>query len=198
RLRLPLWLCLIGACLAACQSASRSGTLRFRITLAGEVAGESVVGRLLVFMSDSPQASQSLSVGFIPGDTQNTTWMAAMEVAHFAPGQTIEFNPDLNAYPHPFSQARPGAYQIMALLDTDRSYAYSGQNEGDLCSRVIKLRNLTPANGGEVALTLDRRTVRAVKVAETQSIKLVEFQSPLLTAFWKRPVVMRAGVVLPP
>src|SRR5262245_54457683 len=118
RLWITLWLFLIGACLAACHSASRSGPLRFRITLAREVAREAAAGRLLVFMSDSPQSSQSLSVDFIPGDT----WMAAMEVAHFAPGQTIELNPDLKAYPHPFSQARPGDYQIMSLLDTDHSY----------------------------------------------------------------------------
>jgi S-formylglutathione hydrolase FrmB len=145
-------------------------------------------------MSDSLQESQSLSVGFIP----DNIWMAATEVTNFAPGQTIEFNPDLKAYPHPFSQARPGAYQIMALLDTDHSYGYSGQNEGDLCSPVIKLRNLTPARGGPVALVLNRRTEAAFKVADTESIKLFEFQSQLLTTFWKRPVVMRAGVVLPP
>src|SRR5262249_44114476 len=122
------------------------------------------------------------------------TWLAAMEVKDFAPGQTVEFNPDLNAYPHPFSHAKPGAYQIMALLDTDHSYAYSGQNEGDLCSPVIKLRNLTPSKGSPVALVLNRRLERTVKIADTEGIKLIEFQSKLLTAFWKRPIVMHAGV----
>ena len=188
------WLGLLGACLAACQSATRGGPLRFQITLANEVASEATAGRLLVFMSASAEERQFLSVGFIPGDT----WVAALEVTHFAPGQTLEFNPDLKAYPQPFSQARPGNYQVMALLDTDHSYTYSGQNEGDLYSPVLKLRNLTPSNGGAVALVLKRRTEPAVKVAETENLKLFEFQSQLLTAFWKRPVVMRAGVVLPP
>jgi hypothetical protein len=40
--------------------------------------------------------------------------------------------------------------------------------------------------------------MNSVKVADTQNIKLVEFQSHLLTAFWHRPVTMRAGLVLPP
>jgi len=109
------WLCLLGACLAACQNAPRSGPLRFRITLAREMPRAATAGRLLVFISASMQPSQSLAVGFIPGDT----WMAAMEVAQLAPGQTIEFNPDLQAFPQPFSQAKRGTYQVMALLDTD-------------------------------------------------------------------------------
>jgi S-formylglutathione hydrolase FrmB len=144
-------------------------------------------------MSDSRQERQSLSVGFIPADT----WIAAIEVTDFAPGQTLEFNPDLKAYPHAFSHARPGAYQIMALLDTDGNYAYGGQNEGDLCSPVIKIGNLIPAEGGPVELVLNRRTESALKIADTENIKLVELQSSLLTAFWQRPVMMRAGVVLP-
>src|SRR5262249_16025234 len=34
--------------------------------------------------------------------------------------------------------------------------------------------------------------------ADTENIKLVEFQSPLLSKFWGRAITMRAGVVLPP
>jgi pimeloyl-ACP methyl ester carboxylesterase len=193
-----LWLAfllfLIGACLAACHNTSRSGPLRFQITLDREIVSEAKAGRLFVFMSDSPQDAQSLSAGFIPGET----WMAAMEVRDFAPGQTLEFNPDLKAYPHPFSQARRGDYQVLALLDTDHSYAYSGQNEGDLLSPLIRLRNLTPASGGSIALRLNHRTERVIDLAETEDVKLFEMQSRSLSAFWKRPVVMRAGIVLPP
>ncbi len=203
RRNLKFWLValcffLLATSLAVYRSTARRGPLKFRITLAREVAPQVTAGRLLVFISDALQETQTLAVGFIPDGTPGGTWMAAMEVANFAPGQTLEFNPDLQAYPHPFSQAKPGDYQIMALLDTDHSYAYGGQNEGDLCSPVLKLRNLTPANGGTVALALNRRTVSALKVEDTESVKLVEFQSPLLTAFWQRPVRLRAGVVLPP
>lgn len=193
-LLLAVCLFLIVASLPACQSTVCNGPIRFRITLAREVARKATTGRMFVFMTDSPQERQSISVGFIPANT----WIAAMEVTDFAPGQTLEFNPDLKAFPHAFSHAKPGAYQIMALLDTDRSFAYSGQNEGDLCSPVIKIGNLIPADGGPVELVLNRRTESAVKVADTENIKLVEFQSSLLTAFWQRPVMMRAGVVLPP
>jgi S-formylglutathione hydrolase FrmB len=184
----------LSACLTGCQRGAERGPLRFRITLSKEVAQQVTAGRLLVFLSGATQESHSLAVGFLP----DGTWMAAMEVADFAPGQTIEFNPDLQAYPQPLSQAKPGAYQVMALFDLDHSFAYGGQNEGDLCSAVVKLPNLTPANNDAVTLVLNRRTERAVAVAETESLKLAELQSPLLTAFWQRPVTMRAAVVLPP
>ena len=36
------------------------------------------------------------------------------------------------------------------------------------------------------------------KPVDTETIKLVEFVSPMLSKFWGRPITMRAGVVLPP
>jgi hypothetical protein len=63
-----------------------------------------------------------------------STWIVATEVEHFAPGSTIEYDPDLKAYPNPISQAKPGTYQVMALLDPDDTYAYHGEDEGNLTS----------------------------------------------------------------
>src|SRR5438132_934497 len=55
-----------------------------------------------------------------------------------------------------------------------------------------------PARAAPVALSLDRRTSSTFKPVDTNSVKLAEFRSPLLSAFWGRPITMRAGVVLPP
>jgi len=189
-------LCLLLLCSASltARHPSRSGPLRFRITLAKEVAPQATAGRLFVLMTDSPQEQETLSVGFVPG----STWIAAMEVAHLAPGNTIEFDPDRKAFPRPFSQAKPGAYQLMALLDPDHTYAYHGQDEGDLYSPVVKVESLDPTNTTPIELVLSKRTEARFKPTDTESVKLAEFQSPLLTAFWGRPITMRAGVVLPP
>src|SRR5262249_35544042 len=131
---------------------------------------------------------------FVPG----STWIAAMEITHLAPGGTIEFDPDLKSYPRPFSQAKLGTYQVMALLDPNHSYAYNGEGEGDLKSEVLKLENLNPADAKPVELSLSLVTPARPKPEDTENIKLVEFQSPALTQFWGRPITMRAGVVLPP
>lgn len=178
----------------AAQDSLRPSPLRFRVKLAKKLATASTSGRLLIFMTDSPQERQTLATGFVPG----SVWVAAQEVAHLAPDLTVEFNPDEKAFPKPFSQAKPGNYQLMALLDTDHTYAYNGQNENDLLSAVIKVENLNPANSPPVELTLARRPTARPKPTDTESVKLVEFQSPALTSFWGRPIPMRAGVVLPP
>jgi S-formylglutathione hydrolase FrmB len=190
------FLCLCHPCSfeLTAQNTSCNKPLRFRVTLAKETTPKATAGRLFVLMSDSSQKHQTLTVDF----NLANTWIAAAEVTHMLPGQTIEFNPDLKAYPRPFSQAYPGTYQLMALLDPDHSYAYSGQNEGDLYGPVIKVENMNPADTSPIELVLDRRTEPPLKVADREGIKLAEFQSPLLTCFWGRPIKMRAGVVLPP
>lgn len=188
---------LLTTLLVTSPAASRnpaSGPLRLRITLSKDLATKAVSGRLFVLMSDAPKDQQVLTTGFSPG----STWLAAMEVESLATGEAIEFNPDLLAYPKPFSQAKPGTYQFMALLDLDHSYAYNGLGEGDLYSAVVKVENLSPAQTPVLELSLSKRQDRRFTPQESESVKLAEFQSPLLTAFWGRPIYMRAGIVLPP
>jgi len=179
---------------AAPQSRKPKSPLRFRVTLSEQIAPKATSGRLLVLMTDAPQEVQTIRSGFIPG----STWIAATEIEHFAPGAAIELDPDLKAYPKPFSEARPGTYQMMALLDPDHSYAYHGEDEGDLTSAVVKVDHLNPADTQPVGLRLTRAAPARFKPADTENIRLVGFQSPMLTKFWGRDITMRAGVVLPP
>src|SRR5580693_10405876 len=90
-----------------------SAPLRFEITLDPAVAPHGSSGRLLVFLADAKKPREVLSGGFVPGET----WIAAKEVEYFASGSTIVFDPDVIAYPKPFSQAAPGDFEFMALLD---------------------------------------------------------------------------------
>jgi hypothetical protein len=176
------------------QNQEHRAPLRFRVTLSQEIASKATSGRLFVLMTGATEEMQTIRVGLLPG----STWIAATEVEHFAPGATIEFDPDPKSYPKPLSQAKPGTYQVMALLDPDHTYAYHGEDEGDLTSVVVKVENLSPADAKPVELTLTRATPARFKPTDTDKIKLAEFQSPMLTAFWGRKITMRAGVVLPP
>src|SRR5262245_27097285 len=179
---------------AATQKQEHKAPLRFRVTLSKEIATKATSGRLFILMTSAPEEMQTISIGFIPG----SAWIAAIEIEYFAPGATIEFDPDLNAYPKPFSQAKPGTYQVMALLDRNHTYAYRGEDEGDLTSAIVKVENLNPTEAKPVELTLTRATPARFKPADTENVKLIEFQSPMLTKFWGRAIMMRAGAVLPP
>ncbi|HEY7184854.1 MAG TPA: enterochelin esterase, partial [Blastocatellia bacterium] len=89
---------------AATRNQERKSPLRFRVTLSKDVAPKAASGRLFVLMTGATREMRTIDVGFIPG----STWIAAKEVEYFAPGSTIEIDPDPQAYPKPFSQAGPG------------------------------------------------------------------------------------------
>ena len=179
-------------CLALLMPAVQAAApLRFQITLSKTLASSEANGRLFVLMARDLPKDGILRVGFVPGQT----WLAAAEVRHFAPGQTITFNTDALAYPKPFSKAGPGTWHCMALLDPTHNYAYHDQDSNDLYGPAVTLTDAGRAH--PVALSLDRRD-KPDTPAETQSIKRVEVVSPLLSAFWGRPITMHAGVVLPP
>jgi S-formylglutathione hydrolase FrmB len=181
--------------LAAMQvQAAAASPLRFSIELAPEVSNQAVSGRLLIFMTKGSEPVEVVQPSFFEFDK---VWTAAMDVSNFTPGKALEFNPDALAYPAAFSTASAGDYQIMALLDIDHSYPYSGMGPGDLRSVVIVARDLKPTDTQPIRLILSKR-IEGEHLADTDSIKRINFESPLLSAFWGRPTEMHAAVVLPP
>jgi pimeloyl-ACP methyl ester carboxylesterase len=173
---------------------SKTGPLRFQITLAEDIAPDGASGRLFVFLADISENRSILRTGFLPSNT----FLAAREIEYWAPGESIDFDPDVCAYPKPFSRMKPGSYRFMALLDRDHSLAYKGEDGDDLYGPVVAVKNLNPSETSPVALTVDRQMRPDPHFRDTENIRLAEFQSPSLTAFWGRPIMMRAGVVLPP
>ncbi len=177
--------------LALLGSSVRAAPLRFQITLPQTLTHGETGGRLFVLMARTKPQDGILRVGFVPGET----WLAAAEVRRLAPGQTVAFDPDTLAYPKPFSQAGPGTWYCMALLDPTHDYAYHDQDADDFYGPLVTLTDAERAR--PVALTLNRRG-KPDAPADTTSVKHADFPSPLLSAFWGRPIVMHAAVVLPP
>ncbi|MBX7222722.1 MAG: esterase family protein [Blastocatellia bacterium] len=168
--------------------------IRFKIGVDAALAPQPVSGRLLIFMTTAPQRGDMLEVNFF---NPTSVWMTGVEVQNLTAGKEIEVDPDMLAFPAPFSSAPAGNYHIMALLDRDHSYAYSQTGSGDYYSPILKLASLTPNASEPVELKLTK-VVPTQTLKETENIKLVEFESPSLSAFWGRPIKMQAGVVLPP
>jgi S-formylglutathione hydrolase FrmB len=172
-----------------------NGGLRFKVELGSTLSSSPVSGRLLIFMTRSTEAMEVVQPSFFDFDK---VWVAAREIRNLAPGETIEISADILAYPAPFSTAPAGDYQIMALLDVDHSFPYSQMGPGDLRGVVVSAPGLKPAEAPSLKLVLTSRVTDEHPISHTESIKLVTFQSPALSAFWGRPIMMRAGVVLPP
>lgn len=184
--------CLCLAVRSAHSQADSPGPLSFRVSLQSGLVAKGASGRILIFMSNASGKPDSLGTGFVPG----SNWVAGQEVEWIASGGSVWIGADIKSYPSSFSRAKPGTYHFMALLDIDHSYAYNGPNGGDLESNVMTVDNLDPARSSPIDLELTR-VHKDRQVNEPEGIKLVKFQSPLLSAFWGRPIVMRAGIVLP-
>lgn len=169
--------------------------LRFAVSVTPELAaGGPVSGRLFVFLSRDTKAAEVLGPDFMDPDV---TYATALEVRNLVPGAPVAVDPDVLAVPAPFSKAPAGDYRVQALLDVDHSYAYGGAGSGDLYGEIVAAAGIDPAAAEPIALTLSKRLERPEPVS-TDAIRLAIFESPALTAFWGRPILMRAGIVLPP
>lgn len=172
-----------------------SAQVRFSIKVDSSLVGanQTASGRLLIFMS-----GEKKPLNMVTPDLANPDgiWMTGVEVSNLEAGKSIEINPDLLAAPRKFSEAAAGEYQVMAILDVNHNATYNGMDAGDLYSNVVKL-NVATGGNGTAELTLVK-IVPEKKINESENLKLVEFESPILTAFWGRPIKMQARVVLPP
>lgn len=199
-LSLALFLALIVSALFQVDVAADSATerIRFAVEIDATLSQQPVSGRLLIFMSNQKTPLEVIEPDFLnPRDV----WIAGVEVRNLSPAQTIDVDPDALAFPGPFSTAPAGDYQVMALLDTNHSYTYDGTGANDLYSVVTMVRNLNSVSAPSVSLPVKLTLTKQMperKLTDSDSVKLITFESPSLSAFWGRPITMRAGVVLPP
>jgi hypothetical protein len=176
------------------QSVHAAERIRFRVSINATLAPEPVSGRLLIFMTNQTKSMEMIEPDFL---NPSSVFLTGVEVHNLEPGKPVEVDPDALAFPGPFSTAPAGDYQIMALLDVNHSYTYDGTGAGDFYTKVSMVPHLSPSSSPVIELTLTE-VVPERKVSDTDSVKLITFESPSLTSFWGRPMEMQAGVVLPP
>lgn len=173
-----------------------SAQVRFKIKIDSSLVGaanQTASGRLLIFMNGEKKPLTMVTPDLANPDG---VWMTGVEVSNLEAGKSIEIDPDILAAPRKFSEAPAGEYQVMAMLDANHNATYNGMDAGDFYSNVVKM-SVTAEGTGTAELTLVK-LVPEKKINESENLKLVEFESPSLTAFWGRPIKMQARVVLPP
>jgi enterochelin esterase-like enzyme len=188
--------------LSAQGSPANTAHVFFRVQAAASLP-EPVSGRLLVFVKRGSGDKEVDVTEFHPQDT----WVAAEEIHDLKPGASVQIDADRLAYPRPFSQLAAGSYEAQAVLDVDHAYNSGGRTPEDWMSAVVPLA-WNPAGGSEPALTLDHHPEESTHQAQALSraraqakpgvAVLEEFESPLLSRFWGRPMKIKAWVILPP
>ncbi|MBB3835980.1 S-formylglutathione hydrolase FrmB [Xanthomonas arboricola] len=212
-------------CACTVQAAAPAPAHRLlRVTLGG-ATDQPTSGRLLVFATlakdaeaQAKQSSKDGKAGKVEAVDTNpfrpsATAVAAQEVSGLKPGGSVQIDLDNIAFPSGFSALPAGDYLFQAVLDPNHSYGYMGRDGGDLLSAVTPV-TLGGKNAALPALTLSTqvpasddpwqvspRAPQAVRDAVPEA-KLhsadASLVSPALSAFWGRPVSLRARVLTPP
>jgi len=158
------------------------------VTLGSKLPGP-YSGRLLVFIAPGAGAKEVDNDEFRP----SRVYVAAKEVANWTPGSAVDIDMDDVVFPGPFSQAKPGDYQMQAVLDVGRTYNYLGRGPGDLLSDVSALNEKQPS------LTLTKVIPAQAKPAlNGKDVHTFSFKSAALSRFWGRDTFIRGYVVTPP
>lgn len=180
------------AWLMAALAAAAEPTGTFRLTLDPAVQAEVYAGRVYVALQRAGERGEPRTR---MGDWMGGVQVLALEVAGVKPGEAIDVKAGALGYPAEYGAVPAGAYRVQAVARRNPDHCSPGMGAGDLCSDVETV-DFEAGAAGVTALRLSR-TVKARGLRESERVKLVEFESPLLSEFLGRPFTFRAGVMLP-
>ncbi len=159
-------------------------------------------GRIIVFLKKivpgTPVAAREpLEPGFT--DPQNVE-VLGVEVSSAPAGSAVEIPVDADAYPTPLRALAPGRYAARAELDVQHRYTYDGGQPGDPTSANVTTVTIAPGAVTTIVVR-GRRPPDAPapsRASPEPSLGRMEtFVSPSLSAFFGRPIAMRAYVQPP-
>ena len=127
----------------------------FRVTLDNSFASP-VSGRLLLFIAPDSGDANSVDMDMM---SPTSVYVAAKEVAHLAPGESVDIDADDMVFPRPLSRAPAGSYRVQAVLDVHHNYNYAGRVAGDLLSVPVTV-SVPLAASSAPALTLSQTRAR--------------------------------------
>src|SRR5208283_5471268 len=116
-------------------------------------------------------------------------------VQDWKPGESVRLDSSSKGFPGPLDSLKPTEYMAQAIVRLNPDTHDIGSGEGNAYGPVAHVR-LEPGTASPIRLAVDT-LIPPRKFRETKRIKLAELESPLLSAFYKRPTKHRAAVILP-
>jgi hypothetical protein len=164
---------------------------RFEVVFDAKVLPAPFTGRVYVTL-------HRRQVGKPPGSPSwfNPDPFFARDVRDWKPGTPLVLDETCISFPAPLNKISPGNYFAQAVMDFQRgdriSYAAA---EGNAYSRPEQV-DFNPEQSGAIKLAITE-IYHSEAFRESEHVKLVEFDSPLLSKFHGQPIRHRAAVVLP-
>jgi hypothetical protein len=194
-------LCLLVLAVIACISQANawlthgaaSTGLTFEVSIKPGLVSDNQHGRLLIVLSRRSTSEPRFTIGETGLDASP---VLGRDVADFRPGEPVVVDQNAVAFPIDSLANLPiGDYYVQALFDSNVDLK-SVNAPGNLYSSIQKL-HLDPKQSQVVRLQLDHKVPAEELPADTEYVKYLKIQSPLLTRFHGRPIYLRAGVILP-
>jgi hypothetical protein len=198
---------LAGAAIVHAEQGSQTG-LRFEIAFPASAHAGPVTGRVYVMISRTNDREPRLQIG------RTGVPFFGRDVEAVAPGQAVVIDAtDLGSPLESLRDLPPGEYFVQAFVNVYSEFRradghvvwmhddqWEGQawnrSPGNLTSPVERV-HLDPNADTVVRLSADQVLPPVDVPPDTAWVKRFKFQSPMLTAFWGRPVYLGATVLLP-
>ncbi len=197
-----------GGWLGAAPGAPVPPKVRVEISFAESAHKAPITGRVFVMISRTGEREPRLQIG------RTGVPFFGRDVENLKPGQAAVIDDtDLGTPVDSLKDIPPGDYFVQGFVNVYSEFRradghvlwmhddqWEGQqwmrSPGNLYSEVQKVR-IEPAKGGTVKLVADKVIPPVQGPPDTQWVKRIKFQSPMLTKFWGRPVYLGAAVLLP-
>jgi hypothetical protein len=162
-------------------------TLQVELTFAKSIASEPFTGRVFVIATKTPAKGAPPGLGWF-----NPHPCFAQDVARWTPQTPLKFEPKF-AHPKTWDAVAKEKCYLQAILDRDQG----GMNVHTAAGNAYSKPELyDPEKPAPIKLVIDT-LIPERKFQEKERVKLVEIDSKLLGEFHKKPMKLRAGVVLP-
>jgi S-formylglutathione hydrolase FrmB len=154
------------------------------------VFNKPISGRLLVVLSRQTSRQPPSPPGWF-----NPNPFFAVDVKEWRPGETVLVGDKVLGFPGTLARQVPGVYWARAIFDRSDSLSRTWLGEGNGYSGSVRVE-LHANNDHSIDLRIDQ-VYHERPLQETGDVKLVDFESKVLSAFHGRPITMHAAVILP-
>lgn len=173
------------------EAAEPGKSLEFRITRTDHVHPDPLSARVYVFLG-TPGATRPPRMG---PNFLNPSPFFAVDVKDWKVSEPAVIGANSVGYPTELGKLKPGKYAIQAVVRLNPDTHELGTGEGNAYGESI-VAELDPEKPSAIDLKVDT-IVPPKPFKETDRIKLVDIPSPLLSAFYGRPMRMRGAVISP-
>ena len=208
KIRLSLILSALVAALAV--NSAPASALTFELNVPKALSAEKLDGRAMVLLSTDPSAEPRFQVNF----TQTSQILIATTADQIAPGQAIRIGKTADAWPvDSIAALKPGDYFVQGLIHKYETFKLAdgrvlklppdrgegqhwNQAPGNFYSKPVKI-HIDPAKNDTIRITLDQQIAPIAPKPDSTYVRHVEIKSELLSAFWGRPVMLKAHILVP-